>query len=87
MRGWNRLSILIQDVGRALRTLRRSPGFAITAFLTLGIGASTAVFTVVDSVILKPLACRDSGDLANRGLTEVRRCKSFPDRLGISGTR
>jgi predicted permease len=65
MWGWTRLGILVQDVRQAARTLRRSPGFAATAFLTLaiGIGASTAVFTVVDSVILKPLAYRDSGSL------------------------
>jgi predicted permease len=65
MWGWTRLGILVQDVLKAARTLRKSPGFAATAFLTLaiGIGASTAVFTVVDSVILKPLAYRDSGAL------------------------
>jgi predicted permease len=65
MWGWTRLGIIAQDVRQAARTLRKSPGFAVTAFLTLaiGIGASTAVFTVVDSVILKPLAYRDSGEL------------------------
>jgi hypothetical protein len=65
MWGWTRLGIILQDLRHAARTLRKSPGFAVTAFLTLaiGIGASTAVFTMVDSVILKPLAYRDSGDL------------------------
>jgi len=65
MWGWTRLGIVVNDVRHAVRTLRGSPGFAVTALLTLalGIGASTAVFTVVDSVILKPLAYRDSGSL------------------------
>jgi hypothetical protein len=65
MWGWTRWEILSQDFRHALRTLRKSPGFAATAILTLamGIGASTAVFTVVDSVLLKPLAYRDSGRL------------------------
>jgi predicted permease len=62
---WSRWEILFRDVHYALRMLRKSPGFAATAVLTLalGIGASTAVFTVVDSVVLKPLAYRDSGNL------------------------
>jgi predicted permease len=60
--GWE---IMIQDLRYALRSMRKSPGFGVTAILTLalGIGASTAVFTVVDSVILKPLSYRDSGKL------------------------
>jgi len=65
MSGWTRWELLTQDFRYALRTLRKSPGFAATAILTLavGIGASTAVFTVVDSVVLKQLAYRDSGNL------------------------
>jgi predicted permease len=62
---WTRWEILMQDLRYAGRSLRKSPGFALTAILTLtlGIGASTTVFTLVDSVVLKPLAYRDSGSL------------------------
>ena len=49
----------------ALRGLRKSPGFAVTSILALalGIGAVTAVFSVVDSVLLRPYAFRDPGQL------------------------
>lgn len=55
----------LKEIAYALRRLAKAPGFSLTTVLTLalGIGASTAVFTLVDSVLLKPLRYRDSGRL------------------------
>ena len=54
---WSMLESVLADLKLAFRRLAKSPGFAITVLLTLaiGIGANTAVFTVVDSILLKPL--------------------------------
>jgi predicted permease len=51
-----------QDVGFALRQLRRAPGYALVVTLTLaiGVGATTAIFSVVDGVLLRPLPYADA---------------------------
>jgi predicted permease len=59
------LADLRQDLVYAARTLRRSPGFLVCAVATLalGIGANTAIFSLIDAVMLQPLPVRDPSGL------------------------
>jgi putative ABC transport system permease protein len=81
-RGTRWLEDLLQDFRYALRTLRQRPGFAAVAILTLalGSGATTVMFTVVNGVLLKPLAYPE----ADRLVTLHGKTEKYGEQWGFS---
>jgi predicted permease len=87
--GWAPFERLWQDVHFALRQFGKKPGFVIAcvAILSLGIGANTAVFSVINAVLLKPLSYRDpdrivtlaSATTSNETTTALSKQVSIPD--------
>lgn len=93
-KGENFFVSLWQEQRYALRQFRRNPGFAVVAIITLalGIGASTAIFSVIDNVLLEPFPYKDAGHIiyprvhgAKQGPDEGRQGFSADEYLEFAG--
>jgi len=87
---WQKLESLLMDLKHVCRRLGRSPGFAITVVLTLaiGIGANTAVFSVLNSVLIRPLPYPDPQQLVSLHLNApgAPGLAEFRDELRLSAS-
>ena len=78
---------MIPDLPQAIRLLLKSPGFTLIAVLTLtlGIGANSAIFSVIDTVLLRPLLLPRPNELAmvwgKSAQSPGRESQSYPDYL------
>src|SRR4051812_10107748 len=78
---------MMSDLRQAFRLLLKSPGFTLIAVLTLtlGIGANSAIFSVIDTVLLRPLPFPKPNELAmvwgRVGQAGARESSSFPDYI------
>jgi putative ABC transport system permease protein len=84
--GWNGVEALGRDARIGTRTLLRSPGFALTAILVmaLGIGANVALFTLVRSVLLRPLPFPNANQLVE--VYEADAHGAFQDNVVAGGS-
>ena len=86
---WSTLEAFLRDLKYALRQLRRNPGFSLTVLLTLtlAIGANTAVFGVINALMLRPLPYSEPERLAAvmRHKSNVKDKSAFAEEDGLDG--
>lgn len=78
---------LLRDIRYGLRTLTKSPGFTVVAtiILALGVGATTAMFTMVNGIFLKPIPVPDGGSLVSIYTTDSKNSGFNSGFLSVSG--